>query len=249
MSLPFSPLRLGNPAALFGGFSPLSLSPMIWLDATRMGLSNGASVSSFTDYSGNSRHFIQGTGGNQPVFRTSGINSQAAIEGDGVDDNMTLAAFGAQATWWGFIVFRPVVMASAKELWSVVEYPVTATEYKLLETNSSTTINMNWNPGPMASSLAISANTNYCFLLKGDLTLLTIKTGANITISKTGLTGTSPSTGSRANYGMRLFGRGDSSCYFNVRIGELLFGSGSLSAGDEASVWTYLNAKWGTGVP
>lgn len=226
-------------------FSPLDLSPLIWLDASQLALANDDPVAEFTDYSGNARHFVQSTAGNKPLFKASGINGLGAVEGDGTDDFMTLAAFGAQATWWGFIVFRPITMGATKEIWSIVEYPATATEYKLLETDSGTTINVNHNPGPLTSSLTIANDTNYGFLIKGSPSANSILTNAGILAEKTGMSGVTPDFGSRADYGMRLFNRGDNSCPFNVRIGELIFGSGSLSAGDEANVWSYLSDKWG----
>ena len=47
---------------------------------------------------------------------------------------------------------------------------------------------------------------------------------------------------------MRLFARGDG-IHSNIRIGELIFGRGTLTGAQETSVWTYLSAKWGTLIP
>lgn len=230
-----------------GGFSPLSLSPLIWLDASQLGLSNGASVSSFTDFSGNGRHFTQGTSANQPVFRSSGINSKGAIESDGVDDFMTLAAFGAQTSWWAFIVLQPRTMAVGKDAWGLADFPAAGGSYRLLETNAASTINVNQGIGGFPSSITLANNTTRGIALAGAPTSMRFFSDNGTTSSISPL-GVGDNSGSRANYGMRLFARGDG-LYFHLRIGELLFGSGTLTRAQETSVWTYLAAKWGTSIP
>lgn len=228
-----------------GGFSPLSLSPMIWLDASQLGLSNGASVSSFTDLSGNGKHFVQGTSANQPVFRSSGINSLGAVESDGVDDFMTLAAFGAHTSWWAYLVARGVTIpAGAKEWWSLDNYDPDFVSYYLLETRSATEIGINSTPANIwtPTGIPIAVSTNYAFQLKGNASGGTLRHDRSATISTTVL------NASLANATMRLFARGDG-IYSNIRIGELIFGRGTLTGAQETSVWTYLSAKWGTLIP
>jgi len=97
-----------------GGFSPLSLSPLFWLDASQLGLSNGASVSSFTDLSGNGRHFVQTTPSKRPVYNSTGINSQPSVQFDYVDDNMTCTHPATTAfTLW--FVWRPTTAGSSRQ--------------------------------------------------------------------------------------------------------------------------------------
>jgi hypothetical protein len=227
-----------------GGFSPLSLSPMIWLDASQLGLSNGASVSSFTDLSGNGNHFVQGTGANQPVFRSSGINSLGAVESDGVDDFMTLAAFGAHTSWWAYLVVRGVTIpAGAKTWWSPDNYGPDSIYY-LFETRSATEIGINGLPSAPWSPLGVpvAASTNYAFHFKGSASGGSMRHDRSATISTSSNNNSLPSTT------MRLFARGDG-MHSNIRIGELIFGRGTLTGAQETSVWTYLSAKWGTLIP
>lgn len=61
-----------------------------WYDAGTLGLSDGASVSSWTDLSGNARHLIQGTGSLQPLFKVSQLNGKPSIRFDGVDDFLSV---------------------------------------------------------------------------------------------------------------------------------------------------------------
>jgi lysophospholipase L1-like esterase len=54
-------------------FSPGSLGGLLGqFEARSLALTDGASVASFTDLSGNARHIVQATGGLQPTFRATG---------------------------------------------------------------------------------------------------------------------------------------------------------------------------------
>jgi hypothetical protein len=237
-------MLLGCGSSGGGAFSPLSLSPMIWLDGSQLGLSDGASVSSFTDLSGNGNHFVQGTGANQPVFRSSGINGIGAVESDGVDDFMTLAAFGAHTSWWAYLVCRGVsIPAAPKTWWSPDNYGPDGI-YFLMETKSATAMGINsipanpWSP----TDVPIAASTNYAFHLKGNASGGTLRHDRSATISATS------TDASLASAPMRMFARGDG-LYANIRVGELIFGRGTLTGTQETAVWTYLSTKWGTLIP
>jgi len=208
-------------------------------------------VAEFTDRSGNGRHFVS-SGTARPTLIANGINGLPALEGDGVDDTMTRSAFGEYSDWWAFIVFAPVTMASSKEVWAVNDYPGSVFLYRLLETNSASTININQTVGNMSSSVALANGTARAFRLEGHPTSVHYQADNGLEISKTGLPGNYPATGSDGrlgNFSQRLFSRGDPGLYFNVRIGELVLGSGTLTAGQESVMWTYLNSKWGTSIP
>lgn len=58
----------------------------IWLDASKLTLSNNDPVTSWTDLSGNDNHAEQISVTNQPTFVTNQINGFPAIEFDGTDD-------------------------------------------------------------------------------------------------------------------------------------------------------------------
>jgi len=224
-----------------GGFSPLSLSPLIWLDATQLGLSDGASVAQFTDLSGNGNHFVQATTANKPTFRSSGINGKPAVEGDGVDDAMTLAAFGAQATWWGFITLRLIAIPAYGVVWGVNDYNPDA-NYILLEINASAQLRIGTNITTTTPNLAAVTGVNYSFLLAGSASAGSLK-GDTLSPDSTRALNFS-----RANEASRLFNRGDSQPS-NVRIGELVYGSGTLTADQQTALWTYASTKWGTSIP
>jgi hypothetical protein len=243
---------LGLSRARFSGaaWTPALLSPIIWCDATQLGLSNGDPVSAFTNLGSGADDFTA-SGTARPTFIASGINGQPALEGDGVDDTMTIPAVGELEDWWAFIAFAPVTMASGKELWAVNDYPASDL-YRLLETNSGTTININQLGGPMPTSITLANGVQRVIRLEGHITSIHYQADNGTKISVTGLTGNYPTSGNDgrlANFGQRLFARGDPGLFFNVRIGEIILGGGTLSAADETAVWTYLNSKWGTSIP
>ena len=82
-------LTLRDPALLGGltSFSPLDLSPSLWLDAsdTSTITESGGAVSQWNDKSFNGRNFTQGTGAQQPTTGTNTQNGFNVISFDGND--------------------------------------------------------------------------------------------------------------------------------------------------------------------
>jgi hypothetical protein len=68
-----------------------ALGAALAYDARRVSASDGDSLSSLADLTGNGWTASQGTSGEQPIFRTggNGINGTPAIVFDGINDNMT----------------------------------------------------------------------------------------------------------------------------------------------------------------
>lgn len=67
--------RRGGAAA----FSPLSLSPLVWLDAGSLVQSDGSAVSTWTDSSGNGHDANGADAPAQPTYKASGINSLPSV--------------------------------------------------------------------------------------------------------------------------------------------------------------------------
>ncbi len=226
-------------------WSPLALSPLIWLDATQLGLDDGDPVASFTDLSGNGNHFVQATPANQPIFRTSGINGIASVQSDGVDDNMTCGGIGAQTTWWAFLVAQQTAINTGENtFWAIADYP-SSTLYKLLEKSSGAHgvagIYMNANPVMPGFSAPNIAGITFSALIRGSDT-------GSVSNFDDGATGSGVANCSRADDLMRLFGRGNGN-YAPAYGGELVFGEGTLSTENEDLLWAYANSKWGTSIP
>ena len=84
-------IAIGLGVGPFGGgvkpFSPASLSPALWLDAsdTATITASSGSVSQWSDKSGNGRHVTQATAANQPTTGTRTQNALNVLDFDGGD--------------------------------------------------------------------------------------------------------------------------------------------------------------------
>lgn len=81
-------------------WSPLALSPALWLRADRGVTLNSGNVAAWADQSGNARHFVQATAGEQPLYsETGGANGRAYVE---VGPDRWLSSSAAMSLW-GFL--------------------------------------------------------------------------------------------------------------------------------------------------
>jgi len=238
-------LALGNSLAMprIGGaaaWSPLALSPLIWLDATQLGLANNDPVAEFTDLSGNGNHFVQGTTPNKPTFKASGINGLASVEGDGVDDTMTLAGVGSQAAWSAFIVLKQTAVSTAEECyWCIAD--ITTALYKVIQkaagVDGGAGISVAFNPAVGFSFASYTAGTTRAMLV-------TASASATRGLDNTGDGGSSASNNSRGDEQMRIFSRNDG-LNAPLQIGELVYTDHVLTSEEETALWAYSAAKWG----
>jgi len=108
-------------------FSPLSLSPLLWLDGsdrdTLYDATTGGSlvapdgtVARWQDKSGNANHATQGTSGQRPVLKTSIQNGRSAIRFDGTNDVMSYATavFGNTSGRSVFAVLKNATIAASE---------------------------------------------------------------------------------------------------------------------------------------
>ena len=93
------------------GASATSLTYALLFDARNLALSNGASVATWADTSGNGRDATQGTGASQPVYNSTGINGLPSVTFDGTKFLATTAVspatLSASGLWTVFIVAKP----------------------------------------------------------------------------------------------------------------------------------------------
>lgn len=93
-------MRRGLLAAVAGrrrSFSPLDLSPALWLRADLGVTLNAGNVSAWADQSGNGRHFTQGTAGAQPAWSATGGPTGGPTVA--IDTTHYLVGAGAPANW------------------------------------------------------------------------------------------------------------------------------------------------------
>ncbi|MFN4234153.1 MAG: G8 domain-containing protein [Bacteroidia bacterium] len=69
-----------------------STNNKIWYDAFQQNLTNGSSVSTLTDFSGNSNDATQSNSSNRPTFQTNQANGMPAINFDGTNDFLEITS-------------------------------------------------------------------------------------------------------------------------------------------------------------
>jgi hypothetical protein len=89
-----------------GAWSPSALSPSMWYKADAIvGLSDGQAVSSWVN-SGSGVAASNGTGAEQPLYKTNIQNGLPVVRFDGVDDDLTTAGANIPAAASFFLVFK-----------------------------------------------------------------------------------------------------------------------------------------------
>lgn len=251
--------RFGFGSGVTGAeFSPLVLSPLVWFDARQETLSNGAALSTITDFSGNARHLTQATAANQGVFNTTGLNSRQEFQFDGVNDVCARTDAGGYTlngplTMW--VVGRMRGLTTARTPFFSIGQNASASNYLTIEANTFLTagskyglyVTNNTLDSAQATSssafiiiLCISsatAGTNVAtvtdYKFNGTSQVLTLKSGSGALASMTGMDR------------MALGGFAGSTSYGNCGIGEAGMVNGDIGSANAAALYTYLSAKWG----
>lgn len=91
------------------GFSPRSVAPAIWVEA-----SSGFTPASWTDLSGNARHLTQGTSDRQPALATMIQGVGVCVRFDGIDDQISVAGLTIAQPYWILLAHRYTAQASAR---------------------------------------------------------------------------------------------------------------------------------------
>lgn len=109
------------------GWEPTQLAGLeFWIRADRGITSAGGKVSVWADQSGKGRDAVQGLASRQPTLRSevAGLNTQAAVEFDGVDD--VLSTVTATNLSSGYELFSVVLVAAASPHTGVFRFAATA---------------------------------------------------------------------------------------------------------------------------
>lgn len=251
-------LTLGDPALLGGlkAFSPLDLSPILWLDASDASTftySSGSSVSQWSSKVG-SYAFTQATATKQPS-RSATVNGLSAVSFDGTDDSM------ASST--------TVDMSGGQKfsIWCVISFTTGATQIVL---EHSTNFNNNAGAflfrGTTLSEMLLNKMgadglggfTYASFLTTGtvtttpksvigthDGTLSTNETTLWINGTSAGTRSLNNNTNSdNANQTMYLGARDNSASFMSGTLCEIGITTTALTAQNISDLHTYLAAKW-----
>lgn len=114
-----------------------------WIDAYQGITQAAGAVSQWNDLSGGDRHFVQGTGTNQPTYSATGWDaSRPAVTFDGTSDIMFAsgASIYAAAGSTMYFLFRPIVLAVSACFWSEGDPTNTITRASLYSSNPTSSL-------------------------------------------------------------------------------------------------------------
>lgn len=200
-----------------------------WLKPESLG-ADGTAITSWTDSSGNARHFAQATGSKKPLVVANAINGFSAGRGDGVDDFL-LASGNLPQPFTVFVVARLATTGGAHN--------------KALFDGFSTGLSEQISTG----RLWLKVNSNF---LDGeaDTTAWHSYTGIfDDTTSELRQDGVNPvtgTTGARTTSGMSIFGDTLGNTCGDWDIAELVVCARHPSAADRAAIEAWLRYRYGT---
>jgi hypothetical protein len=219
-------------------FSPQSIQNLIaWYAADRIsGISNGASVSSWPDLSGNGNNLSQATGANQPTYLVSSINGRPAVSFNGTSSVMSLpGAFSAGNNNTLFCVFQPTTASIGGLLDSA---PATSNVYRNYTAGS-----WEWNANAPTFPLTLLNANPVLIGLTASLapSRQVLYERNNMLIS----TNTNASTAAMAWTNPVIGNVNGAAPWYSGTIAELLIYNRSLLAAERTLIAQYLSAKWG----
>ena len=229
-------------------FSPLDLSPALWMDASDITTitESSNSISEWKDKSGNNRHLTQSTGGSKPSFVSAAQNGLSVVSFDGTDDYLN----GSGITNLGSFAIFAVTnrhTADADEVLLATDGSWAANNMRIRNNGGSALTNkLEINGGGTAtgSNPAILNSWAVDSFTRGDVASTWGSTGTlfhNGTTDGTGALGGS-ATVSLANFNV---GSWDTSGYLDGDLAELIIYPAKLSDHDRQRVEVYLARKWG----
>lgn len=228
-------------------FSPSSLPNLaLWLKADAItGLTDGQSVATWNDSSGNGRNVTQATGVYQPTYKTNIINGKPVVRFDGSNDHLLQPVITGDPTALSlFVAAKRAASAGGQVLWG---HRSESTRLIQLTTNDDTTAVWqlrgsgnalqqllitgtltNWN---IYTATFDKPNNNHVFRLNGGSQQTNTYAFGSETMTSTLETIGASNTG---GYGF----------YFNGDIAEIIVYSRALSTTERQQVEQYLAQKY-----
>jgi hypothetical protein len=225
------------------GFSPLSLSPVVWLDASdtsTITASSGA-VSEWRDKSGNSYHLTQSTSTRQPQTSISTINSLNVITFDGSSDTMANTAVPSTSRPHTYLIV-------AKETTGITTTKALVNATPFVGLNEVLALYLT-GTSPNRRSNSFTNSTAYAgqtFTTTSANVIYFVANGASSAFGINGTYATRNILGTTRGAGFRVpADTNGSSEFFNGDIAEVLYWNSALSDTNRDLVTNYLKTKWG----
>jgi hypothetical protein len=221
-------------------FSPLDLSPALWLDAsdTATITASSGSVSQWNDKSGNGRNVTQGTAAAQPTTAAATLNGLNVLSFDGEDNLVSSATWTLAQPMTVVVVFTTgAIQAQYSILWDGSRV-ATGTRALMHARNADFASESTMYATTNVVTGALSPSTNYAWAA--------IFNGASSVSRRNGVStnlASNPGTAGIIN-GIMLSGA-ISTTRFTGTIAEVIVVGSALSAQQQSDLSTYTSSKWG----
>lgn len=215
-------------------FSPANIAGLkIWLQSDKItGLSDGSSLQTWTDLSGNGNHFVQPSAASQPLYKTLVLNGQPAVRFDGVSSILTFLSASTISTPYSTVfVARPISEPTGLN-------DILLSWDRTFAYNGRSADPGNW----QAASNGQVIQAGIGALGVGGV-VTSVFTGAGSLIQLNG----SAATGSLDTWSAKNMALGAASTFTRFNNSDLflvLFYASQLTAGDIANLEAYANSKY-----
>jgi hypothetical protein len=239
-----------NPSGTVGGggtFDPTTIAGLkLWLKADSLALADGAAVATWPDQSGNGNNFAQGTGANQPIFKTAIVNSKPVVRFDGINDLLvcTASLIGTSSSFYTVIAVCNLASISAGPH-NYFSSGVAGLNYSVQLRRDTSNLSYYHNDGgsgvPAQETGGVA--TGVWNVISADWNGSNIHLWRNGTLKAT--VGSTTQLGFGTNNAVGAFDPAISGQYWDGDIAEVLIYNSALSATDRVNVENYLGAKYG----
>jgi len=214
-------------------FSPLDLTPALWLDASdesTLSGPGGGAVSTWSDKSGNGNELTQATSANQPTTGTRTMNGLNVL--DFSSDALSLAGFTTTSPYTVIAVFAPDTNTGTQYIWAADG--ATAVGY-----TGNDVFNL-LNDGLVINGSSVGTFGQELVLWEND--------GAGSQIRRNGSVYASGTVGTVGMGEINIGNRDDFNRAFDGTIAEVIVVDGTLTADQISATETYLADKWGISI-
>lgn len=228
----------GIPAGITNHAQPLmpewleSRSPIVWLPPESLsGTTDGASVQTWTDWSGNSNSPTQAVAGKRPIYHaTGGANSKPYVQADGTDDEL----------------FKAFTWNQPNHLWVVCKYNTVVDDRSVVDGSAVNTGRLRTTVA--TNSLLLTAGAQIGPLSTDIRNWHYIEVqlnGASSKFSADGGAYVSGDAGASARGGLSLFNSPATGAFAAASISEVIGFSSILNAAGITAAQNYLHGKYG----
>lgn len=235
------PFSFWNKPTVVSGFNPQTQGTLVnWYDASTLGLSNGASITSFTDRKTGNPNPLS-TAGTAPTMVTGAQNGLSVASFNGTTQYLEIG--GSSASTFPYTVAAVMKLTNLSGYYTILGASATGGfDFRLDQTTGTLTLNKGGVAGIGTSSSGITASGYHLVVV----TVTSSDYAFYIDGTAAGSGSHSVSLNSSLTFLMGANNAGSYSELFNGSLGEEQTYNSVLSGGDLSALHTYAVSKWAT---